>query len=49
MSNYVVELLAVCSKRGQEHSGDTKLGLNRSYEGHQNKCFESVSKPCVSG
>lgn len=49
MSNYVVELHAVCNYRGQELKGDSKRGLNRSSnERYQNKHFESVSKPCVS-
>lgn len=49
MSNYVVELHAVCNHRGQELSGDSKTDLNKSYERYQNKHFESVSKPCVPG
>lgn len=49
MSNYVVELHAVCNYRGQELKGDSKRGLNRSSnERYRNKHFESVSKPCVS-
>lgn len=42
MSSYVVELPAVCNWRGQEYSGDSKPGLNRSYKGYQNKYVESV-------
>lgn len=49
MGNYVVELHIVSNQRGQELGGDSKQGFNRSYEGCQNKYFESVSKPCVSG
>lgn len=47
-----MELHAICNYRGQEHSRDSKPGLNmfnKTYKRYQNPHFESVTKPCVSG